>query len=301
MANASIRTATPLSSGLSELGLESHILELELDGLTVVPPEVHGFGIDRCDQAVDLILRRAEALTASSFSLEQGPSKRLAFAPRANVLAGPDADKGEPTQFMLHQLTSYHRVFCDLAINPVSVALARHLIGARATRFSSQTSFVKWQGEFGYGPRLGLHADQTAMPLPWGRMAYTANTNLCLTDYTKDGGAFAYVPGSHRSGTRPTADAARKAVAIEAPRGSMIVFHGATWHGAFPRVVPGMRLSVASYYRHAMVTSQEDIKGSFPRELAADCDDPALFWELAGFDDEFPYKVASDRIPRALS
>jgi hypothetical protein len=80
----------------------------------------------------------------------------------------------------------------------------------------------------------------------------------------------------------------------------MIVFHGATWHGAFPRVIPGMRLSVASYYRHAMVTSQEDIKGSFPRELVADCDNSALFSQLAGFDDEFPYKVASDRIPRAV-
>src|SRR4051794_23388264 len=126
MATASIHTTAQLSTAISELGLESHVLELELNGLTVVPPEVHGFGIDRCDQAVDLILQRAEELTASSFSLEQGPSKRLLFPPRANVLAGPDADKGEPTQFMLHQLMSYHRVFRDLAINPVSVALVRH-------------------------------------------------------------------------------------------------------------------------------------------------------------------------------
>jgi ectoine hydroxylase-related dioxygenase (phytanoyl-CoA dioxygenase family) len=282
------------------MGLERHVLELELHGLTVVPPEVHGFGMDRFDLMVELILQRAKELIGCNFSLDRGPSKPLEFPRAANVLAGADADKGETTQFLLQRLSSHHRVFRDLAVNPVAVALMRHMIGSRATRFSSHNSFVKWQGDFGYGPSLGLHADQTAMPLPWGRMALTANTNWCLTDYTKEGGAFAYVPGSHRNGTRPTPDAPRKAVAVEAPRGSVIVFHGATWHGAFPRLIPGMRLSVANYYRHLMVTSQEDIQGSFPRELADDCDNPELFRELAGFGDAFPYKEQSDRLPRAV-
>jgi hypothetical protein len=296
-----MRSASAFQNTIYELGLERYVLELELNGLTVVPPEVHGFGMDRFDVMVELILKRSEELTGSSFSLERGPSRRLAFPPAANVLAGDDGDKGEQTQFLLQCLASYHRVFRDLAVNPVSVALMRHLIGPRATRFSSHNSFVKWQGEFGYGPSLGLHADQNAMPLPWGRMALTANTNWCLTDYTKDGGAFAYVPGSHRSGGRPTADAPRKAVAVEAPKGSVIVFHGATWHGAFPRVIPGMRLSVANYHRHLMVTSQEDIQGGFPRELAEDCDNPELFRELCGFDDGFPYKEQSLRLPTAVS
>ena len=78
----------------------------------------------------------------------------------------------------------------------------------------------------------------------------------------------------------------------------MIVFHGATWHGAFPREDPGMRISIANYYRHAMVTSQEDIQGCFPVELANDCDDPELFRTLAGFDDVFPYKTQGEKVPR---
>ena len=136
------------------------------------------------------------------------------------------------------------------------------------------------------------------MPLPWGRNALTANTNWCLTDYTKEGGAFAYVPGSHRFGTRPDFPRATQlAVPVEAPKGSVIVFHGATWHGAFPRLIPGMRLSVANYYRHLMVTSQEDIKGSFDQALADDCVNPELFRELAGFTDEFPYKEQNQPTP----
>jgi ectoine hydroxylase-related dioxygenase (phytanoyl-CoA dioxygenase family) len=77
----------------------------------------------------------------------------------------------------------------------------------------------------------------------------------------------------------------------------LIVFHGATWHGAFPRKIRGMRISIANYFRHMMVTSQEDIQGSFDRQLADDCADPALFKELAGFNDVFPYKQQSEQIP----
>ena len=58
-----------------------------------------------------------------------------------------------------------------------------------------------------------------------------------------------------------------------------------------------MRLSIANYYRHVMVTSQEDIQGTFPRELADDCDDPELFRALAGFADVFPYAKQNQPIP----
>ena len=74
-------------------------------------------------------------------------------------------------------------------------------------------------------------------------------------------------------------------------------FHGATWHGAFPRLIPGMRLSVANYYRHHMVMSQEDIRGTFPRHLADDGDDPALFKQPAGFNDRFPYAEQNQAVP----
>jgi ectoine hydroxylase-related dioxygenase (phytanoyl-CoA dioxygenase family) len=223
------------------------------------------------------------------------------FPADANTLAAMSGEHGEPSQFLIQRLASYHRVFRDLAINPIAVALIRHMVGERATRFSSHNSFVKWQGDFGYGKGLGLHADQTAMPLPWGRRALTANANWCLTDYTRQGGAFAWVPGSHKQGTRPVQPrASEQAVPVEAPKGSLLVFHGATWHGAYPRLIPGMRLSIANYYRHAMVTSQEDIKGSFDQALSEDCDDPALFRALAGFGDEFPYSEPNQPVPSAL-
>ena len=47
-----------------------------------------------------------------------------------------------------------------------------------------------------------------------------------------------------------------------------------------------------------MVTSQEDMQGTFPKKLAEDCDDPELFKTLAGFADKFPYKRQSQPIPK---
>ena len=91
-----------------------------------------------------------------------------------------------------------------------------------------------------------------------------------------------------------------QAVPVEAAKGSVIVFHGATWHGAYPRKIPGMRISIANYYRHMMVSSQEDYRNSFDRDLAKDCVNPELFWALSGFDDEFPYCEQSQPVPRVL-
>ncbi|MEL7155270.1 MAG: phytanoyl-CoA dioxygenase family protein [Actinomycetota bacterium] len=290
---------TRLSDEIRDLGLEPYVLDLEVDGLAVVPPDVHGVTEEQIDAMAGWILGRAEEMVGCPFDLERGPAAEVTFPADDNVLAEMSGDRGATSQFLIQQLARQHRMFRDLAVNPVAVALIRHLIGRTATRFSSHNSFVKWQGAFGYGRNLGLHCDQSTIPLPWGRGALTANTNWCLTDYTFDGGALAYVPGSHTRATRPTfPEATQRAVPCEAPKGSLLVFHGATWHGAFPRTIPGMRLSIANYYRHAMITSQEDIQGSFPHSLVDDCDDPESFRTLAGFDDVFPYRSQRELVPR---
>ncbi|MEM7079205.1 MAG: phytanoyl-CoA dioxygenase family protein [Pseudomonadota bacterium] len=293
----SVNTATTIES----LGLEKYVLQLELDGLCVVPPEVTGLDRPTVDALVYELLSAAEAMVGCEFSLERGPHQPLRFDDADGPQSGIAEDRERLTQFLIQRLGSQHRLFRDLAINPVAIALMQHMIGRSGLRFSSHNSFLKWQGDFGYGPSLGMHCDQTASPLPWGRNALTANTNWCLTDYTIEGGPLAYVPGSHKFTTRPTfPQAVEKAVPVEAERGSVIVFHGATWHGAFPRKIPGMRISIANYYRHVMVTSQEDFHNSFDETLADDCNDPALFKQLAGFRDEFPYRVQSQPVPRAV-
>ena len=293
---------TRLSPEVQELGLEDFVLQLEVDGLCVVPPEKTGVQPGVIAAIRDQLLVEAERMVGCRFDLEEGPASALTMSADDNVIARTTGDEGEPTQFLVQLLCARDRLFRDLAINPVGLALIRHMVGRNATRFSSHNAFIKWQGAFGYGQNLGLHCDQLAVPRPWGRNALTANTNWCLTDYTHEDGALAYVPGSHRRMEPPRfPEAVELAVPVEAPAGSMIVFHGATWHGAFPRMTPGMRLSIANYFRHYMILPQDDIKNLFPRELADDCCDPTLFATLAGFADEFPYTQQNQRIPRVVS
>ena len=292
---------TRLSPKIQELELEQFVLQLEVDGLCVVPPERTGVAPETINAIAEQLLSEAQEVVGCEFDLNEGPKAELTMSADENVIAQFSGDRGEPTQFLVQQLCARDRLFRDLAINPVGVALIRHLIGQNATRFSSHNAFIKWQGEFGYGQNLGLHCDQMAVPRPWGRNALTANTNWCITDYSLDGGALAYVPGSHRRMEPPRfPEAVELAVPVEAPAGSLIVFHGATWHGAFPRLTEGMRLSIANYFRHYMVLPQDDIKNLFPQELAEDCDDPDMFKFLAGFADEFPYSQQTERVPRLV-
>ena len=205
-----------------------------------------------------------------------------------------------PTQFLIQKLTQLDRIFRDLALNPASLALQNYLMAGQ-TRLSSANCFVKWQGDFGYGPQLGLHADQGATPTPWGAVAHTANSTWCLTDYTLAGGALAYVPGSHREGMpAPPPERVQDAIPAEAPKGSVIVWHGATWHGAFPRKDQGLRLGLAVYHRHAATLPQEDVPGQTTEEMVRDCDNPDVYRVIAGLTDKFPYReTQSEVVPHA--
>ena len=290
-----------LSPELEDLGLRSYVAELEVNGLTVVPPEVNGLSASAVRSLAELLLRRATEFVGCGFTLERGPDAALEYHPGAEPVNIVVRTGDRPSQVFIQQLASYHRAFRDLAVHPVAVALVRHLIGEPRTRFSHHQSIIKWRNETGYGAMLGLHADQTALPEPWGRTAFVANATWCLTDYTREGGALAYVPGSHlREGKPEGGEAALEAVPVEAEAGSLIVFHGATWHGAYPRSIPGLRLCVTNLYRHLMVTALEDLRHSLDRSLANDCRNPELFRELAGFNDGFPY-VTQRQPVRAVS
>lgn len=267
-----------------------YVDELERQGLCVVPPEVTGLTQDRVSRMVDLLLERARTMIACDFSVNEGPDAELEYDPDAEPVGIVARTGSRPEQLVVQRLTSYHREFRDLAVNPVAIALVRHMIGENRTRFSSNQSFIKWSGTFGYGRSLGMHTDQSALPLPWGASAFNANTNWCLTDYSMEGGALAYIPASHLRNRKPApGDVQKDAVPVEAKAGSLIVFHGATWHGAYPRLISGLRITVANFYRHLMVTPQEDFRNSVDRGLANDCCNPELFRELAGFNDLFPY------------
>lgn len=299
--------AEELKETVAKLGLEPYLNELDEQGYTVVPPSVTGVSEAQIEELTQLLLDESEKRVGCKFTVENGPESKLDYGDYPGALERRSGVK--PSQFQLVQLCNIDRAFRDLAVNQASTTILHHLIGAMgsslfaggeswAARFSSFNSFIKWQGE-GYGKSLGLHCDQGGVPLPWGEKALNANCTWCLTDYTHEGGAFACVPGSHLRKSHPSPDAADEAIPVECPRGSLIAFHGALWHGAYPKSTPGLRVTIANYFRHTSISPQDDIPNYFPRELADDCSDPDTFKLLAGFGN--PYQDFRLPFPRAVN
>jgi len=290
---------TQISEDIKKYKLEKYLLELETEGLTILPPDITGITAETIDRCIDVLLAKFTEVTGGCpITMEDGPKGKLSWPGRK-----PDAKSPEPTQMLITQLLMLDRQFRDLMVNPMVDALIDHMTGRaggyKMRRLSSINCFVKWQGDFGYGPALGLHCDQGGSPLPWGRTALTSNATWCLTDYTKEDGALAWVPGSHKSNMHPIGQrATHHAVAAEAPRGSVIIWPGSTWHGAYPKQTKGLRLSVVAYYRHMSVQPQENLKVTMQDQPWKDCSDPQRMNEMIGFDDEFPYLDQSKHVPK---
>ncbi len=151
-----------LTEEIKTLGLEKYAEELERDGLTIVPPEVNGFGMDRIDEIVELILARAREMTGCTFTLDGGPQQELEF---------PNPKHPMP-ELVIQKLTQQHRLFRDVALNPASLALQNFMMAGQ-TRLSSVNSFVKWKADLG---GKSLHVDQSPIPTPWGAVAHNGNS-----------------------------------------------------------------------------------------------------------------------------
>lgn len=240
-----------VTAEIARLGLTDELARLEADGLCVVPPEKVQPAPD-----VDAILERVLEL------MEQRNGVR------------PDLATGA-THVDVFYPSLYFFLFEDVRfeewlLNPALLALVTYLLGESCILHTT-TVFMKGPAGTGTtspnGLQLGLHSDQQMVPTPFPPYALLAGATLLLTDYTKDDGAFAYVPGSHKLARHPAGDEhATEAVAVEAPRGSLLIHHGALWHGSFPRVKPGLRVGMAYAFSRMFVQPLEAYREHVTKE-----------------------------------
>ncbi|MFP8879831.1 MAG: phytanoyl-CoA dioxygenase family protein [Myxococcota bacterium] len=259
---------------IRELGLEAHVAELDTYGYTVIPPDEVG-PVEFALRVREVVLRLAEERTGVPHQLDRNGD-------HGHYKAQPQLDN----QYLLYYLLFADPIFEEWLENPVLHALITFAMRDRG-QLSSLTSFVKWNGE-GYGSNLGLHSDSPASPegvLPATHDA-VCNGTLILPDYTKDDGAIAMVPGSHRLFRQPrVGEGVKRAVPVEAPMGSLIFWHGNTWHGAFPKKTDGLRLNLTSYICNRHLKTQERYQSAVPREMLARHDEK--FARLLGADDPY--------------
>lgn len=234
---------------IERLDLARHIAEIEVKGYTVVPPEkVAPAGY--AERLLEAVLKVAEKrtglhLTPDMTSDDTNPLLKHGF--------------GLPLVYTLFE----DPIFQDALLNPVSLALTTYLLGKNAL-LSDCSILLKGPG----GEDLALHADSFRVPDPLPPLPVIGNVTWALTDYTKENGALAVVPGSHRFLRRPLEnEGIAERVAVEARAGSLIVFGGQLWHGAFARTAPGFRATLVMYMCRPHMITQGEYGKYVPREV----------------------------------
>jgi hypothetical protein len=243
---------------IKALNLIERAWELDVDGYTVLRPDELG-GKDIGMRLLDACLSLAERKLGQRPDLEREGERPGLVTAFGNV---------HPEMFILGE----DRVFEEGLLNRPTLALVSYLLG-ESCALIHQSMFLKTPGPH----HLPLHTDQdqTTTPSPFLHYAQVANATWALTDYTVENGATCFVPGSHklcRASTREEATELSLFRPVETPAGSMIIWHGNTWHGALRRTAPGVRVSIVQYFgrwylsgANACAVTQEMLDRNPPR------------------------------------
>jgi hypothetical protein len=219
---------------IRERGLIERAWELDVDGYTVLSPEEAG-----TTEIAPRVLEASLDFTERKYDwrpdLESEVERKGLISPFGNV---------HPEIGILGE----GRVFEEALLNPVVLALMRYMLGESCVLIH-QSLFLKCPGP----DHLPLHTDQdqTVGASPLQSYAQVANANWALTDYTVENGAICFAPGSHRLCRAPTRHEATDLSLFEpaeAKAGSVVIWHGNTWHGALRRSVPGVRATLVEYF-----------------------------------------------------
>ena len=270
------------------LGLREYVEEVDEQGFSVIPPEKVATP-DFVERVRDVVLRVAEERTGNHFALDQNGN--------AGKYRGEPQTEG---QFIMYYLLFEDPIFEEWLENPVMRAMVDHYMRGEG-QLSSLTSFVKWKGG-DYGDTMGLHSDtpRTASGVLPETCNDVVNSAFCLTDYSLENGAIAFVPGSHKLCRFPEpGELVDQAVPVEAPAGSLIFFNGNVWHGAFPKLTDGLRLTITTYVCHQRLKTQEQYQWRIPRAMLERHD--AEFAKFLGAADPMGWKEEGPQFTKFAS
>ena len=242
---------------IARLDLRKYVGDLEIDGYTILPPEVVG----PLSFAERLREKTIEAIDHANYGKIRGMTDLDIKPDRINTDAGAFGQ----AQAMPH-LLPYDRIFEEALMNEPTLAILSYLLG-ESCRLQSLTGVKKGPGR----DHMLLHADNnhTAAPVCFPALPDHANATWILSDYDAENGSTCFVAGSHKLCRAPTSHEARDTTLfkpIEAKAGSMLIHHGNVWHGSVPRRRPGYRVSLIQTFCRWYGFMHEQVAAQLPPE-----------------------------------
>lgn len=291
---------------INALGLTSYVEELDENGFTVIPPEIacpDGLG----ERLLQSILDVSEKRSGVKSDINDGSThKNLVGKLNEDIevdygLNTESVDENEvaddsPIGDFLRALIFEGKAFEDALMNPVILAMATYLVGYQC-HLSAMNAFIK-------GPNrtnLDLHCD-TLLPDPLPDHALVCNCTYALTDYNLENGSIAFVPGSHKLNRAPTKTEAvlsknPDVIHVDAKAGSLIIFHGAVWHGAYHRTADGLRVTMPVVFARPFMKPEEYLKDNVSDEMIQRINHPRfpILTQQADFYAVHDWKDADNR------
>jgi hypothetical protein len=221
---------------IDRLNLRKYVADLEIDGWTILPPDVVGAGSAFVEELREKTL---EVLSTPPSDRFRGMTDVDIQPDRINTDAGGFGQaRSEPN------LLPHGRVFEQALMDEPTLAILSYLLG-ESCRLQGMTGVKKGPGR----DYMLLHADNnhSAQPVAFPALAEHANATWILTDYDEENGSTCFVDGSHKLCRAPNSQEARDLTLfkpIEAKAGSILIHHGNVWHGSMPRRAMGYRVSL---------------------------------------------------------
>ncbi len=161
--------------------------------------------------------------------------------------------------------------FLDLAKLPLVQEVLRELIPGRVVL--NQQNLVRSPGSSGSYSQAKYHRD-----LPYQHFVASRplaiNVLVCLDDFVSDNGATSVLPASHKEELFPSANYIdRHAIIATAPRGSLLILHGMTYHSGRQNVTDRDRIAVNHVYSSPLLKPQLDHQALVTSDALATMDE----------------------------
>jgi ectoine hydroxylase-related dioxygenase (phytanoyl-CoA dioxygenase family) len=205
----------------------THGARLKTDGYTIVENAI----------APDLI----DALNETLARLERD----LGAKPAMNGFEGHRTVR-------IYNLLAHDPIFARVPVHPAVLPIVEGVLDDGCL-ISSLSSIAIDPGE----SAQPIHADDQVIPLEKPHAPIVCNSMWALTDFTEANGATRLVPGSHRKPS-PEYGGTYKTIAAEMPKGSVLIWDGALWHGGGANTTGERRTGIAMNYCAGFIRQQEN-------------------------------------------